>query len=1082
MSLLSHILEDLGVSKPDGRPLYTLPLTPPRQVELTRTLRQHLIRYPTQSHTAALFVLWASDYIRSHFKGGTLKWEFVFEGLGLSETQDLGRELVEKGLRWWHREVRRSEGQTHLYLYSLMAEGGLPQSLLVEDGLYGRVIKGLLAEMESHGPTMSDSVGMTIAARYAANLPKTFQASEDIYRLLKDLGTAIIALRAKVPENIPAEQIDAWLDQHDANWANELPLRLSPDIADRLIRPALRTLRNAQSPITPVARRMLVRDANTRQWHPFVRLAEEGILAAHFLPASAKGLRMRFLAGGNASMETIVYNATPLAEISEGWELRCLNRTPLTLALDLDRPFSLSGFADGRPMGEVEIISALPLPDECPSLWHRPPRGMTDGQANVLIPLDDRAITRGPTVWLLTNATSQPVAGPGVTLGAPEQAPHGRLWPLSGKGDVTLGQYRWRITTGAPEDLPEIHLLAQGAMLPGWRMAGSREQIFLGTPTLYGQNGPHIFRSLSPHNIRYRPARTLMAHIAQWVENSTELARLRYVSLPEGAALSLREKDAGTVELHANGLASGLSLRLAAGACTVQGETQQGHALCLCLSVTGRPPGMLTLQFNAPATGQMLELTAPWPTHNGIILAPDNTRLEHDTPIAVGALRGWMAIVPPARRCKIQLRTAHQCIDLRIEGETPLAVYIPLIRSMLAHGGPDSDVRLSLVTDGMESRRLEIRRYHRQSRIQADGTLCLGIPRNEHVTGGNAFTQLATKGAVNLHATNINRPGQAERHQLTAQGAIDLAALLPSEANDLWLVQATLDGQVQRAAIWSPGSAPISPTTRDQRIEAYGTWWEKLSASDSLENRAVWREQWSVIQAAMEGGDAGMLDQVQALAAVPQALIRLVLEVPTGQLLHALSLDTAAPIFWPVLPVQAFIEAVGTHYASLVRHYSKVCDSEVETARTALNAMARRIDEILVLHPELASHFAAALVQAGLIADLPPSLMNKIMVAPREDTLITLAQQVARRHEWVPDGIPRIEPDMRLAGFSGFNTYIQKIINAPMVAAEMAAQPQPPHIARKRLLTLANLRLIDPGYFDDALPIALAIVLDKANS
>lgn len=1078
MSLLSHILEDLSISQPDGRPLYALPLTPARQVELTRILRQHLIRYPTQSRTAALFVLWASDHIRSHFKGGTLKWEFVFEGLGLSETQDLGREMVEKGLRWWGREVRRSEGQTRLYLYSLMAEGGLPQSLLVEDGLYGRVVKGLLAEMESHGPTISDGVGMTIAARYAAYLPKTFQASEDIYRLLKDLGTAIIALRARVPENIPAEQIDAWLDQHDANWANDLPIRLSPAIADSLIRPALRTLRNAQSPIAPIARRMLIHDANTRQWHPFVRLSDEGIMAAEFLPATAADLRMRFLAGGSATAEAIVYNATP---IPEGWELRCLNRARLTLAFDLDMPFTLSGFADGRLVGEVEVVSALPLPDENPSLWHRAPATLMDRQTTALIPLDDRATTRAPTVWLLTDAKSQPVAGQGVTLGAAEPAPHGRLWPLSGKGDVTLGRYRWRITTGAPEDLPETRLLAQGRLLPRWRIAGSREQIFWGTPTLYGQNGTQAFRSLSAHDINHRPARTLMAHIAQWVENGTELARLRYVALPAGVTFLLHEDD-GTVKFHAHGLAGGLSLRLAAGGCEAHGQTQPGRTLDLALCATGRPPGMLTLHLSAPATGQMLELMAPWPTRSGIILAPDNTRLDHDTPIAVEALRGWMAIAPPAGRCKIQLRTAHQCIDLRMEGETPLAVYIPLIRSMLAYSGPDSDVRLSLVTDGMESRRLEIRRYYRQSRIQADGTLYLGIPRNEQVTDGNAFAQLATKGAVDLHATNINRPGQAERHQLTAQGAIDLAALLPPEANGLWLVQATLDGQVQRAAIWSPKPAPVPPTTRDQRIETYSTWWEKLSASDSLENRAVWREQWSVIQAAMEGGDAGMLDQVQALAAVPQALIRLVLEVPTGQLLHALSLDTAAPIFWPVLPVQAFIEAVGTHYASLVRHYGRVCDSEAETARTALDAVARRIDEILILHPELASHFAAALVQAGLIAGLPPSLLHKIMVAPREDTLVTLAQQVARRLEWVPDGIPRIEPDMRPAGFSGFNTHIQKIINAPMVAAEMAAQPQPPHIARKRLLTLANLRLIDPGYFDEALPVALAIVLDKANS
>jgi hypothetical protein len=202
--------------------------------------------------TAARFVLWAAEHIRARFDGGQLTWKFIFQGLGLPEDRNFAVQLVERGLRWWGRNVRVSEAGIHLYLYTLMAEGGLPQALLVQPGLYQRVIKGLIADIEAEGADIPGALAYRIAARRVMELPQTFQ-TEDIVRLLADLTHALVRLRSEAPRDIPLELIDRWLDRNRPNWVQTLPLRLSKEIADTLIRPALRSERK-NTPFSRAAR------------------------------------------------------------------------------------------------------------------------------------------------------------------------------------------------------------------------------------------------------------------------------------------------------------------------------------------------------------------------------------------------------------------------------------------------------------------------------------------------------------------------------------------------------------------------------------------------------------------------------------------------------------------------------------------------------------------------------------------------------------------------------------------------------------------------------------------------------------
>lgn len=1074
MPVLRRILSEIGIEHPDGRPLYALPMTAERHDELRKLLRFRIASRQDFGSTAAGFVLWAAEHIRSQFEGGQLTWDFVFRGLDLREDHSLGRELVERGLTWWRRKVRISEAGIHLYLYTLMAEGGLPQALLMQHGLYSRVVKGLLADIEVEGLDVPDELAYRIACRRITDLPQTFQ-TEHIARLLADLAIALVRLRAEPPQDVPLELIDRWLDKHRPDWVQSLPLRLSKEAADSLVRPALRAERKSVAASGPLAWRTLVRNETSGEWRSVVRLAAEGVLPGEMLP-SAKGMRLRFLPSGLGSDRTgaVVYSASPN---NNSWELRRIGGVgAVARPLDLDAPLILAGFADGRLMGEVEIVPAIPLPDEEPSLW-RAVEATTNGHMPAeLLPLGGAGKTRASRIWLLTAAEATPVASVGIVLGKSQTGPSGLLWPLTGTGEICLGERRWHIATGADEDLPETRMMAHGAILSDWRLASSNGHVFLGKPIIYGQRYVGALRQLPGGNIRMRPARLLMGEIVEWVQKDTVLAHMRYVALPDKADITLRETNAGVLELRVEGLPPGLTLALEAGQARERMRLSDGSGH-LTLSVKGAPPGIVTLRLSSPEAGKTLEIVGPWPARTGMILGPDNTRLERDMPLSVEALRGWRAIVPKNIHSEIQLRLDGQCVAMRVEGEMPLAAHIPLIRSMLAHVGPDSEVKLSLITGGQEGRRLEIRRYHRVALIVNSGSLRLGLPRDTRAVGDTAFSQIATRGKVGLHAVDINAPERVERHEVEAHGDIDLRSLLPAE-DTVWLVQASLNGQVQRATVWS--RSPISSSRREERITEYAAAWQELSESA---DRSEWHRQWILIRAATEGGDAGVLDQVQALTRVPQASIRLALRVQEANqadLDQALALDTAAPIFWPAFPVSAFRAALAAEYSCLTGRYMEVLEDEQEARNDAAAALARRIGAILSLHPELVGHFGAALAQAELIPVMPADLLKRIAVPPSDGRLIELAQEAARRTDWLPSGVRGIAARYRPSSFPSFNFHIQLLIDAPLVTAEIATGLRPyPDTAS--MLVLVNLRLIDPVYFDAALPVALALALQKAR-
>jgi len=92
-----------------------------------------------------------------------------------------------------------------------------------------------------------------------------------------------------------------------------------------------------------------------------------------------------------------------------------------------------------------------------------------------------------------------------------------------------------------------------------------------------------------------------------------------------------------------------------------------------------------------------------------------------------------------------------------------------------------------------------------------------------------------------------------------------------------------------------------------------------------------------------------------------------------------------------------------------------------------------------------------------------------------------LAQTAARRLEWLTTGIDGLEAIHRPDGLTRFDPHVQKVIEAPLVAAEIVAGLRPELNGLPASLCLMNLRMADPDFFDRTLPVALAYVVGKAK-
>lgn len=1051
MSVEVALFEGDRLPAPDGRPLFAWNCCEDQRQRLAGTLSQLKSEYPVTSLTAARFVLWAAEEIRTQHRPGPLTWEWLFGRLGHVSAPQLGRDLTERGLVWWGRRVRVSEGGTRQFLYSLMAEGGLPDAYLAEAARYRTAILSMLAEIEQEG-ALGEVAAERVAWRRVAELPHAFRHADTVL-LLADLALSLARLRARLPPDLPTEAGEAWLDREAPGWRQQVPLRLSRAALEALIRPALQAEHGRPAhPPGSLCRRELRRLATAPGWGGYAVIGHGARLAGSFLPEGGTGRRLRLLALGDDATAAMSFLAVPEGH---GWILSRTGSGAEALRLAPDRPLLAAAYADGRPAGETILDTGIPSPELAPSIWRA-------CGSDVEVPsrielLGGVARTRAPSLWLLLGPEVEPVAGPGTVIGEPEAAPGGRLWRASGHGTIAIGIHALEIATGAETEAASHRLHLFGRVLPGWRSEDGQLPL-LGRPEIWGEEGDGKLRRLSTGVAIVPAPRRLGGRIAEWHDDAVVVARSSFLELPAGVELALAESGPGSLRLDAEGMEEGWHARLETAGAVAVAQVGRNGRVGLALTVPGNAPAWVRLRLSDPRRGTALELVAAWPARRGLVIGPDDTRLLREQTLAVGALAGWRGIVPAGQSGTLLLRVERGAsLGIPVVGELRLAAAEPMARLMLGLGGPDAELPLHLVVGGDEGHRLTVKRY---------------------ATAGGAAGRFQAGGrSWRLHALALDPPGEVRSLQnVTAE--VDFAQWLGATGT-LWLVQARADtGEVARPVPWS--GAARRHTTRDARIAAYAAAWRRLVADPC---GSGWDVAWQLIRAAGDGGDAGALDQVQALGDEPAAAVALLFRVADAEVAGALALEGAAALWWPVTPLQAWRDGVTVELARRDAVLRAAGFDAAEAGAHTIEAVSRRAGTLLALRPELKGHLAAAFLGSGLIPLARGAHLDSgvapLQVPNATAALRKLAQEVARRAPDLPDGSADFRAPRRSLA-PGLPDQLRPLLDAPLVAAEIAAGKAP--AARATLIRVIALRHADPHWFDAALPAAVQLHIEDTGS
>jgi len=130
---LNNFLCKRDLKKPNGSPLYTYQVSDSEFNELKIYL-QSAVQHDKENYILpALFCLYCSEWYRRFYKG-EWSWEPILKSLNIKLETNFRSYLVQNGLKYWNRQIIRYNNSHNSYLGSIFREGGLPYSLLIQEG------------------------------------------------------------------------------------------------------------------------------------------------------------------------------------------------------------------------------------------------------------------------------------------------------------------------------------------------------------------------------------------------------------------------------------------------------------------------------------------------------------------------------------------------------------------------------------------------------------------------------------------------------------------------------------------------------------------------------------------------------------------------------------------------------------------------------------------------------------------------------------------------------------------------------------------------------------------------------------
>ncbi|HRK42289.1 MAG TPA: hypothetical protein PLH11_04540 [Gemmobacter sp.] len=906
-------------------------------------------------------------------------------------------------------------------------------------------------------------------------LPRILQ-HEDTIALFVELAQVIFELRQIIPQGMPTAQVETWLNNERPNWQRELPIRLTPQVIDNIIRPSLTVARKEVRSGSHPAHREIHVDIQGGL-HPVVVLAQQANLPPASLPATdAQILRLlpRF-----PTRRPLAYRALRSAN-DPSWQLERLGGAgPEIVSHSLFEALEFDVMADSHNLGVWIAMPSLPSAEEATTFWagtgskDQPPRlrHISGGR------------TRAETIWTILPADAAVVLDDTLVITARHTLNGAELTELRGNGILQVGQHRLRISTGEDVDSNAAELFIFGKTLPEWCLP-SGDAVYLGTPQLYGQRGESPMTQLAAKQIQrsLRNSPTYGAEIYEWNVEGETLALARLICLPAGFTTEMQEQSDGGLRLQVTGLPTGLILELQAG--TDKDQLKVGTDTVL-LSLPPRAPetAFIRLSITEIASGKQLHLIAPWPASLPQFLYKGALLQVRDLALAFDDLDDLIAFAPGNRTKLTVLLSSGRSFELPLSGRVPMLRHAILLRRMLLQGSADSAIILSMYNNAGQSGRITLRRYH-GTMVLAGDELKLGLPVDAPRAEFSAVMQ--NPGCASLHLMNIDTGEVMELTADLAGEAINLRELSGVESG-LWLVQGRFGEDRQRPVAWRASqpedNAPPQPSRRSDRIAAYRKAFRQsaIKGGDSRQ----WQDLLHKLLAARDGGDPAMLDQFHALEGAPEAIARMLLCLPEADLGHFFALDGYWNLFWQGMPVKPLVK-FANDIKETTSNMLLMAGLEPSMAnQIAIRNLVERLAFLRVQRPELCGQIAIVLLETGALPYVVTDhrfegllIANPKLAMQGTDGAI---QAIAKSDPTLPRGV-RIQPPVILsAPHDSFQKTVEMMVCAVLSVAEQAMGLRP-SLNLEALLDVMLVELTSPELFARALQPAMWIAYEKSQS
>jgi hypothetical protein len=1071
---LSQVLSDARTLRPDGRLLHAYNITDALYSEMHEALLRQPRSQMRGADTAGLYVLWAAERIRRHYDGSGLSWDFINAPLQHIFDGQRIEAFIRRGLDYWIRPLRYGRSGNRLFMYSLLAEGGIPVAVLEGASQHARVLREMIEEIGSRGgvEVLGFDIARDIARQRMRYLPRVLH-NEDSISLFVELAQAIFELRQAIPLGMPATQIETWLNNERPDWQRELPMRVTPQVIDNIIRPSLAaTRKQTRASAHPVHREMHADIDGTL--HSVAVLAPYAALPIGSLPATeAQVLRLlpRF-----PVRRPLAYRVLRSTEAAV-WELERIGASgPEVVPLGLFETLEFDVMADSQTLGRWHGLHALPDPNESISFWldqsteGEPPRlrGIASGRS------------RAAAIWAVVPNDSEISTEGGLSIAKSQYVVGAKLIQLCGQGNLCCDTQQLRIVTGADSDGEAAGLFFFGKTLPIWRLA-SGEPVHLGPPQAYGQRSDRPMAFIPPSQLRFiqKAGSVYGAEFCEWLLDNEQINVGRRIVLPADVRIEMHELPNGALNLSASGLPIGLLVDLRAA-----GNATHAHSagMPLALSLPPRSPdtAFVTLTLNQISSGRRLELTAPWPSalpqfiRNGSILP------ARDLALAFDDLKSLTAIAPGNRTRMSVVLANGRSFDIPVSDTVPLIRHEALLRKMLLQGTSDNAVTVFMHNSVGQTGRITFRRYHATLALQGD-LLKLGLPLD--LPRGSLWEQPQTAGTATLHLLQVETGEAMTLSSIVCEDAIDLRAFSGVDSG-LWLVQAKFNDQQQRPAAWhvaaaNPTTSP-PPARRADRIATYRTDLTRSATKGGLDGQ--WRLLLRQFVAAQEGGDPAMLDQFHALADAPMALARMLLTLPETDLPSFFGLDSYWNLFWPAFPVADLVRIARDIHESTANLLliGGLAPSTAKQMSTTI--LIERLALLRLLRPEISGQIAIALLETGLIVEVArDSRFEGLLMPQPQKSLDAAVQIIARSDPSLPRGISAIAPTVLTPPTSVFQKTVEIMICAVLSVAEQALGLRS-RLSPEALLDAMLIESASPELFSCALQPAMMIAYSKKHN